>query len=156
EPLDGGLAGLIKTAAQEWPEVACKAFDRPDEINLDHLADDLVEELFFAGPIEVGLTPAGRVTLERIAEPAAPALAPPFGSGEVIVLSGGARGVTAEVAVALAAAFRPTLLLLGRSPLPGSEPDWLAGLTAEADIKRALGQRGHSVREAGAEHARIV
>ena len=59
----------------------------------------------------------------------------------MIVATGGARGVTAEAAVALARAFRPTLVLLGRSPAPEREPDWLAPLTAEAEIKRALGLR---------------
>ena len=27
DPLSGGLSGLAKTAAHEWPEVACKAVD---------------------------------------------------------------------------------------------------------------------------------
>src|SRR5207302_3948094 len=63
-----------------------------------------------------------------------------FAAGDGIVATGGARGVPAEATVALARAFRPTLVLLGRSPAPEPEPDWLAPLTAEAEIKRALGQ----------------
>ena len=63
--------------------------------------------------------------------------------GDVVVVTGGARGVTAEVAVALAEAFRPTLVLLGRSPAPEREPDWLAPLTDEAEIKRELGRRAN-------------
>ena len=59
----------------------------------------------------------------------------------MVVITGGARGVTAEVAVALAAAFRPTLAILGRSPIPEAEPDWLAPLADEAEIKRALHAR---------------
>ena len=44
------------------------------------------------------------------------------------------------------------------APAPEPEPDWLAGLTAEADIKRALAQRGGqaSPRQLGEEHARIA
>ncbi len=53
-------------------------------------------------------------------------------------MSGGARGVTAEAAVALARAWQPTLALLGRSPLPHLEPDWLAGIVGDAAIKKAL------------------
>src|SRR5262249_50011628 len=33
--------------------------------------------------------------------------------------------------------------LLGRSPEPAPEPDWLAGLTAEADVKRELHVRAN-------------
>ena len=36
-------------------------------------------------------------------------------------MTGGARGITAEVAFELAARYRPTLLLVGRSPLPAAE-----------------------------------
>ena len=49
--------------------------------------------------------------------------------------------MTAEAAVALAEAFRPTLVLLGRSAAPEDEPDWLAALTGEAEIKRGLAAR---------------
>src|SRR5262249_54041026 len=72
--------------------------------------------------------------------------------GNVVVISGGARGVTAEVAVALAREFAPTLVLLGRSPEPKAEPDWLAPLRTESEIKQALLQRAQgqtSPREIG-------
>ena len=57
-----------------------------------------------------------------------------LGPGDVVVLTGGARGVTAEVACALAAESQSTLVLLGRSPAPEREPTWLAGVTGEADF----------------------
>src|SRR5262249_40245277 len=57
------------------------------------------------------------------------------------VITGGARGVTAEVAVALAEACRPTLVLLGRSPEPSPEPAGLAACADEAMLKRALAAR---------------
>jgi NAD(P)-dependent dehydrogenase (short-subunit alcohol dehydrogenase family) len=46
--------------------------------------------------------------------------------------------VTAASAVALARAYRPFLVLLGRSPEPAPEPEWLADITDESRIKRAL------------------
>jgi NAD(P)-dependent dehydrogenase (short-subunit alcohol dehydrogenase family) len=142
-PLDGGLAGLAKTAHHEWPEVHCKALDvAPGP--WEQAADVLAEELFLTGPLEVGLAPTGRLTLECVAEPLSASTGTAvFQPGDVVVLSGGARGVTAEVAVALARAFRPTLVLLGRSPLPEAEPEWLRPLTGEAEIKRELGSRAN-------------
>ncbi len=144
----GGLAGLAKTAAREWPEVACKAIDLdPAVIDPDRAAALLLDELLRRGPVEVGLSDAGRTTLglSPLAPPGDGGTAP-IGPGDVVVISGGARGVTAEAAVALAAAFRPTVVLLGRSPEPSREPDWLAPLGDEAEIKRALVARanGHA------------
>jgi NAD(P)-dependent dehydrogenase (short-subunit alcohol dehydrogenase family) len=55
-----------------------------------------------------------------------------------VVVTGGARGVTAQVAVALARAWEPTLVLLGRTPQPDVEPAWLSPLRDESEIKRAL------------------
>jgi NAD(P)-dependent dehydrogenase (short-subunit alcohol dehydrogenase family)/acyl carrier protein len=143
EPVDGGLAGLAKTAGLEWPEVRCKAIDLGrDWDDADQAAVALAEELLLAGPVEVGLSRSARRTLDRAVRPLAEVDgAAPFAPGDVIVATGGARGVTAEAAVALARAFRPTLVLLGRSPAPEAEPDWLAPLTVEPDIKRALGAR---------------
>jgi acyl transferase domain-containing protein/acyl carrier protein len=155
-PLDGGLAGLAKTAAHEWPEVSCKALDLAgDFAAVEEAAAALVEEMFLFGPVEVGLSRARPCTLERIAEPLAVGVDLPFQPSDTIVLSGGARGVTAEVAVALARAFRPTLVLLGRTPEPASEPDWLAALTGEAEIKRELGNRANgnaSLKRIGEEY----
>jgi NAD(P)-dependent dehydrogenase (short-subunit alcohol dehydrogenase family) len=55
------------------------------------------------------------------------------------VITGGARGITAEVAVALAEAFRPRQLVLGRSPAPeAGEEAGLAACRDEAELRRYL------------------
>ncbi len=158
DPLTGGFAGLTKSAAHEWPEVRCRALDlAPDLEDLD-AARAIVAELFRAGPLEVGLSAVGRSVLELVAgEPPAVNGSLPVGEGDVVVLSGGARGVTAEVALAFAESCRPTLILLGRSPEPEVEPDWLATLETQAEIKQAILSRGDaaSPREAGEIYDRI-
>jgi NAD(P)-dependent dehydrogenase (short-subunit alcohol dehydrogenase family) len=145
EPVDGGLAGLAKTAGHEWPEVSCKALDLANDWpSPEEAAAAIMEESFLSGPVEVGLSPTGRCTLERVVHPLSNHLGlAPLGAGDAVVLTGGARGITAEAAVALARAFRPTLVLLGRSPAPEREPDWLAPLTTEMEIKRELGIRAN-------------
>jgi NAD(P)-dependent dehydrogenase (short-subunit alcohol dehydrogenase family)/acyl carrier protein len=138
-PLDGGLAGLAKTAGREWPDVCCKAIDlAPTWSDRRAIADALADELFLVGPAEVGLAPDGVRTLSRVVQPLSGPQSPPLQPGDVVVISGGARGVTAEAAVALARAFRPTLILLGRRPEPAPEPSSLADLTDETDLKREL------------------
>jgi NAD(P)-dependent dehydrogenase (short-subunit alcohol dehydrogenase family) len=54
------------------------------------------------------------------------------------VISGGARGITAVCALELARRVRPALVLLGRSPEPVPEPEWMRGAESDAEIKKAL------------------
>jgi acyl transferase domain-containing protein/NAD(P)-dependent dehydrogenase (short-subunit alcohol dehydrogenase family) len=138
DPLSGGLAGFTKTAAREWPEVVCKAIDVAGFSDPSAMAGAVTEELFRMGPVEVGLTPGKRVTLQLAEASAMETASPPLRQGEVVVITGGGRGVTAETAVALSRAFRPFLVLLGRSPEPAEEPSWLTPLTEEAQIKKGI------------------
>jgi NAD(P)-dependent dehydrogenase (short-subunit alcohol dehydrogenase family) len=145
DPACGGLAGLIKTAGHEWPEVRCKAIDlEPAQGAQGEAVAAVLAELFRAGPAEVGLSADGRSTpVLKLEATGPPGAAGPIGRDDLVVITGGARGVTAEVAVALAKAFGPALVLLGRSPAPSPEPDWLAPLQGEAEIKRALATRAN-------------
>ena len=139
DPLSGALAGLAKTAAREWPEVSCKAIDLGEFPDPKAMAVALVGEIFRDGPVEVGLTPAGRFALQLVETPAAQLPpSPPIEEGETVVMTGGGRGVTAATAITLTAAYRPFLVLLGRSPEPAPEPAWLSPLSEEAQIKRAI------------------
>ena len=139
DPVSGGQAGLAKTAGHEWPEVIGKAIDIDPSMPTSEAARAIVEEMFRRGPSEVGLTGGGRVAIELQAVPLSGSAGDgPIARGDVVVVTGGARGVTAEVALAMAGAFRPTLVVLGRSAAPSAEPDWLAPLVDEAEIKRAL------------------
>jgi acyl transferase domain-containing protein/NAD(P)-dependent dehydrogenase (short-subunit alcohol dehydrogenase family) len=163
DPASGALAGLAKTAGQEWPRVHCKAVDL-DEGAFEsprQAALSIVDELLARGPAEVGLSRRGRIMLELEAAPdpgPAGAEAHHQQRGGLVVISGGARGIMAEVALALAESFQPALLLLGRSPEPGPEAPWLAACHDEAELKRALLARldtPRTPREIG-EHARRI
>ncbi|MCG3128857.1 MAG: hypothetical protein CHACPFDD_03753 [Phycisphaerae bacterium] len=138
----GALAGLVKTASCEWPGVICRAFDvARDWDQPRQIAEAIVARLGPGGAGEIGLDARGarRVATERASlSDGEAALRAPLAAGDVVVVTGGARGVTAEAAAVLAEALRPTLVLLGRSPEPGDEPACLRGLTNDADIKRAL------------------
>ena len=160
-PLTGGLAGLAKTASHEWPEVHCKAMDVTSGVHdAASLAAGIVDEISFDGPLEVGLTHTGRVTLELSPRAIVPGESSfELGKDDVIVISGGARGVTAAAARELARAFGSKLVLLGRSPEPTAEPAWLHGLTAEAAIKKEIATRagaGASPRHVGEEYRRLM
>jgi acyl transferase domain-containing protein/NAD(P)-dependent dehydrogenase (short-subunit alcohol dehydrogenase family) len=137
-PESGALTGLPKTAAHEWPEVTCRAFDvdhawRDDKAS----AHKLIQEISHGGPLELGLTAGQRFALETPLEEVT-VTKPIFSKGDVVLVTGGARGVTAATVIALARSCKPTLVLLGRSPLPAEEPAWARGLTQDGALKKAI------------------
>jgi len=141
DPVQGGLAGLAKTASIEWETVCCRALDiSPDWEENQEIAEAVVDELLNGGPagaVEIGLTKESRRELALVSE-AYPEGEIHLDQGDVVVVTGGARGVTAAAAAALAKRVKPALVLLGRSPEPVPEPSWLAPLEHPADIKKAI------------------
>ncbi|MBL1141034.1 MAG: SDR family NAD(P)-dependent oxidoreductase [Proteobacteria bacterium] len=136
-PVQAGLYGIIKTADKEWPDVHCKSID----INQSSASVDLVQqELFLNGPLEVGLLneQAREPILEEDTLSDVKQDKTLLNKDDFIVISGGARGVTADVAVKLAETYQCNLLLLGRSEEPKNEPEWLSSLTDAASIKKAI------------------
>jgi acyl transferase domain-containing protein/NADP-dependent 3-hydroxy acid dehydrogenase YdfG len=140
----GGLAALTRTAAREWPLAAVKAIDcqRGDRSSAE-VAAAIVDELLVGGcTLDVGLRADGtRWTLADRAP--APVTALELPSAPVIVVSGGARGVTAAGLLALAPACRPRLLLIGRTEL-ADEPAFLASARDERALTRLLAEQTRS------------
>ncbi len=138
-PLQGGLAALAKTAAVEWKHVCCHAIDiAMNPQDPAEAAAAVVREILNPGPIEIGLAAGHRCTL-TLKPDSHSAGRLNLNPGDVVVISGGARGITAAASQKLAGRSpHLRLILLGRSPQPAVEPPWLASLTDEAAIKRAL------------------
>jgi acyl transferase domain-containing protein/NAD(P)-dependent dehydrogenase (short-subunit alcohol dehydrogenase family) len=140
-PLQGGLAGLAKTASLEWENVCCRAMDiDPDWKENTGIATAVVAELLNSNgnsPVEVGLDSDSRCVFALTDSPY-PQGEINLDPGDVVVITGGARGVTASAACALAKHAKPTLVLMGRSPDPTPEPEWLAQLHNEAVVKKAI------------------
>ncbi len=141
-PSQGGIAGLIKTLAIEWPGVCCKVvhFDteegNPTIVNnlLYEMADkDKQAEVVYSNSSRFLLKPR-KVLLDQNG-PAGLAI----DSSWVILITGGARGITAEVTCELAKRYQPTLILAGRAPLPAShESPETAELISPQELKSAL------------------
>ncbi|MEM6998674.1 MAG: SDR family NAD(P)-dependent oxidoreductase [Pseudomonadota bacterium] len=135
--IQAGLCGIIKTADKEWPDVNCKAIDINQTSNTVELIQN---ELFLQGPLEVAVVD-GQVNelllVEENFKDNKQAITT-LNKNDFILISGGARGVTAEVAVKLAETYQCNLLLLGRSPEPFNEPEWLLSLDDAASIKKVI------------------
>jgi NAD(P)-dependent dehydrogenase (short-subunit alcohol dehydrogenase family) len=105
------------------------------------LAERLLEELGNAdSPVEVGYAGHSRVTWEPFAAPLKDMAASPILNGNsTVLITGGARGITAAVALELCKRFQPNVVIVGRSPLPDeTEPAETACLTTAAEIKAAI------------------
>jgi NAD(P)-dependent dehydrogenase (short-subunit alcohol dehydrogenase family) len=67
----------------------------------------------------------------------------------VWLVSGGAKGVTAQCVIKLARQYRSTFILLGRSELWECEPAWAVGISDDTELKRnamaALNNQGEQV-----------
>ena len=147
-PLAGGYAGVLKSISQEWSEVTCRAVEVAASVDENALVGFLVDELRSADDFtEVVYGEGGRHIVVPI--PREPQLAcdpvSPLSEGDVVLVTGGGRGITAEVALAVAKRWRPTLVLVGRT-MPGSEESRYRPLNDEVALKReiaeALGESG--------------
>ena len=56
----------------------------------------------------------------------------------VWLVSGGAKGVTAHCVIRLARQYHGKFILLGRSELVGTEPEWARDVTDHAELKRRI------------------
>ncbi len=135
----GGAVGLLKSYREERPDLRPKAVDVDVTLSPGQLADQIMDELVLCGGrLEVGY-PQGNRTVFRTQREELPAPGEPSAPLEhlVVLATGGARGVTAEVLRELASSHN-TLILLGRRPLPAPEPDSTAHLLTETALRTHL------------------
>ena len=136
----GGVAGFTKCLGHEWPEVTVRVVDVDGETPATHLTEILLGELGdHEGPFEVGRNGDRRVTWQVEPGPLAREEATvDLGPDSTILITGGARGITAKIAEELAKRYQSRLVLVGSSQLPADEPEDIANLTSAAEIKAAL------------------
>ena len=130
----GARAGFAKAIGREWPETVARVVNVDAKLDLETAASLVVEELGAQdGSVEILWTEEGRQAIELGVIPF-----PDKGlatNKDVIVLTGGTRGITAQVAIAFAERGPCKLALLARTP-PGESPYDEA--TAKAEAKAAL------------------
>jgi acyl transferase domain-containing protein/NAD(P)H-dependent flavin oxidoreductase YrpB (nitropropane dioxygenase family)/NAD(P)-dependent dehydrogenase (short-subunit alcohol dehydrogenase family) len=135
----GGVHGLVKTAHAEWPDAIARGLDFDQAASVTEIATRIVDELEHeANELEVGYADDLRLVFTPVA---AHYHRPAFGvepDGEwVMLVTGGARGITAELMHEIA---RPgmKLFLVGRTVLPTDEAPDTAGIEDAAALRRAL------------------
>ncbi|MFI9508179.1 KR domain-containing protein [Nocardia sp. NPDC052566] len=152
QPLGGLWAGLAKSLPREFDNVNIRVLDLPsgagavDPVDAE-MAALLCRELYRWGYFEIGYAEGGRYTLvpEQVDVPD-PVLE--LGSGDVVVMSGGGRGIGLALARRLCLRYGCRLIISGRSPAP--DPDDERILFSDNEYKTYRDRRLIEAAKAGA------
>ena len=149
---NGLLAGALKTAAREWPGTVARMIDRGPGVTATTIANALCR---LATPAEVGLGVSGHVAavLRQVARPAPGRW--PLNRGDTVVVSGGGRGVTTEVALAMARVMPLHFVIVGRTAIDAATHN-LADYTDEPSLVRAFLAMGLLLPSARSQAARVL
>jgi NAD(P)-dependent dehydrogenase (short-subunit alcohol dehydrogenase family) len=154
-----GLGGLVRTMRAEYPDLVSQLVDVDPKERAGAVASALLAELrAVMPPVAVGFARGTRTALRvttleldravttsgrDIAESAA---ALGLGPDSVVLLTGGARGITSKVAIELARATGCHIELMGRTQAPVGEEDPATATAVDAPaIRRALIESGTRV-----------
>lgn len=129
QPLGGLWAGLAKGLPREIPNCNVRVLDLADEY-VAGLPTLVARELYRWGLFEVGYCDGRRYTLVADPQPV-PAPRLPLRPGDVVVMSGGGRGIGFALARALAADVGCRVLVSGRGPVPDPATEPALSLTAD-------------------------
>jgi len=133
-PEGAALAGLLKAvrieaATRGWHTLSVKVVDLAPALPPHEVAARLVAEAACPAAAEDDVEVAfdafgGRHRIDVVAADAPPACTPPPRAGAAWVAIGGARGITARMALHLARRFGVRMHLVGTSPLPKLPAEW--------------------------------
>ncbi|MDX1661107.1 MAG: SDR family NAD(P)-dependent oxidoreductase, partial [Gemmatimonadota bacterium] len=142
-PGQGGVAGFLKSFAKEWPEGKVRAVDVDPTAPPETIAGWILAEITGGnGPVQVAWREGRRRTLELVTEslpePSTES-EPVLDENSVVLITGGARGITAHVSIELARRFGCALELVGRTPAPAEEePATVPDTDDPRELKRRL------------------
>jgi len=139
--LQGGAVGMIKSLCKEREQIRGRIVDVDSRQKAKAIADNIFAELeLCGGRLEVGYPKGVRTIFRTVYTPMDDLADEISDTGLVVLATGGARGVTAEVLREVAKSGN-TIILTGRSPLPKAEnimrdDAQIAALTDEKSLAR--------------------
>jgi NAD(P)-dependent dehydrogenase (short-subunit alcohol dehydrogenase family) len=152
----GGPAGLIKTLAAEFPDVRARVVDLESSDSPEAAAAKLHGELHASDHhLEIGYIGGVRSSFEVVpADVIAGGTA--LDESSIVLVTGGARGITAKAAIALANRYGCKIELVGRSALPGKEELALAAAQDAKALRTLLAKAGGTPAIIEARVARVL
>lgn len=142
--IGGGLNGLVKCLNLEWSQVYCRAVDIQPEMGNKTMAQYIIEELHDPNRsiVETAVNLDGRLTLGAEKSPVKEhaVIETAISPDSLFLVSGGARGVTANCVIEMAKAFRCKFILLGRSNASFIVPAYAKNESDEKVLKQLIMQ----------------
>ncbi|MCX5982871.1 MAG: SDR family NAD(P)-dependent oxidoreductase [Nostocales cyanobacterium LacPavin_0920_SED1_MAG_38_18] len=138
--ISGGLFGLSKSINQEWENVFCRSLDLNPDLDSETSVKNILAEIHDANLLiqEVGYSNKGRVTLIADFSPLPTTnSAREITKDQVFLVSGGAKGITAQCVIKIAQQYQCKFILLGRSTTE-VEPVWAENCENEAELKQRI------------------
>jgi len=163
--VQGGLFGLHKSLQLEWHNLplnnrtlVSKAIDLAADLSPEQAAGYLIEEIFtYANDAGVGRTDDGRryetCLKQSYPDPASRGQGPR--PDDVMLVTGGGRGITAECVVRLAQNSQCGFILLGRTDIT-ADIEWAGGETDRAKLRELAIEKLHQNRPRPAKIEALV
>ena len=138
-PTGGSCNGLLKALAIEWSNVRALAIDFDNSLSPADMAQQIINELLCVeGRLEVGYSQGKRQIFDTVAAPLKTGSVQIEPNADwIVLLTGGARGITAEIANQLVIPGM-TMVVVGRSPEPTQESPQFDGIEDIAALRRVL------------------
>lgn len=138
----GAGVGLLKTLITEWEQINAKAIDCDPNLSPEMISEQILSELLNPGRLEVGYPQGQRTIFQTVLAPLHPtqSLTQVPQADWVVLVTGGAMGITAEIVNDLAG-IGLTLILIGRSPYPEAESPTTQGVEDVATLRKLLLQQ---------------
>ena len=141
-PSHGGIPGLINSLSAEWPGLTARTVALTDTTPLPVQVHQIIRELLTHDAVRFASYADGRrqrIRIERADLTLGTAPLMNIGRDWVVLLTGGACGITAQIARELAEQFKSTLILTGRTALPADEESTTTrGIESPAELRRLL------------------
>ena len=129
----GALTGAAKSFAKEYPETFSRVIDLAPSLSADRKTEIVLGSLVADYPSETGVDQEGQLEAIRFVQSKGSQDKSALNPGDVMLVTGGARGITAECLKRLARKHPLTFALLGRTSQTSkseayasfSQEDWL-------------------------------
>lgn len=136
----GGVIGATKAFAREYPDTRTRVIDLHPELAAADHAEIIVHSLGRDLPVEIAVGSDRNCRLVRLVPCMDAPPEPDIKSGDVVLVTGGARGITAACLGHIAKQHALTLVVMGRTPL-SARAEQLCGFDAaqwEAEKNRII------------------
>ncbi len=151
-----GIAGFLKSLSQEWKNTKFRIVDLPRNSKAEKAAGHIYREMLSVnGPMEVGYSDdtrqAVKIDKKSIEEDKTENIK--LDGDSVILITGGAKGISAQTAKSLASRYKCRFILVGRSPEPSKEDEYpeLSGIRDAREMRKAILESGLAKKPAEVE-----